>query len=76
MLIWEAMQYCMCSERELLQITLHNDVLLFIQVIAKLRLQVKKQSLRKVSTKKSQIMKRKLDSVFLLKTEIRNSRTP
>lgn len=58
-----------------LQITSHNAVFSFIQVIAKLRLQ-QKIDFEKGKPKKSQTMKRKLHSIFLLKTKIRNSRTP
>lgn len=57
-----------------LEITSQNVMFLFIQVITKLRLQQKNYFDK--SKHKGQIITRKLQSVFLLKTEIRISRTP
>lgn len=64
------------NENSDLQITLHNIVVVFIQVTAKLRLQQKYFEFEKNKHRRSQIMKRKLRSIFLLKIKIRNSRKP
>lgn len=62
------------NENSDLQITLHNIVVVFIQVIAKLRLQQPNLEFEKSKHRSTQIMKRKLHSIFLLKIKIRNGR--